>query len=427
MPAGRAESLTLLLTDVEGSTLLLRKVGDRYGELLETHRRLLALAFAAAGGRLAQAVGDECLGVFVAPEDALAGAAAGQRAHAKHEWPADGEVRVRMGIHTGTPTPAASGDEFFGLDVHRTARICAAAHGGQVLLSNTTRTLLGNRLPEGSEIRELGSHVLKDLPEPERLFQLLIAGARNEFPPLRVGSAADGSRPSKLTPRSAQLAGVLRAAVGQIRRRAGLDRFLDRLRDLIERAPPARRQSLVALEADCLAARATFTTVEEYLAVVDREGLVQQLEEPAPGTPQAVARRERATAELEALDRLAERWSAAQTQLDEIAAELGRGAEIEPRRKRLADLARELEQAYEGAPHGAVHRLRRTRRRGVFRQGLLYVVPYVDELGVQRRRPFDEAADARAFARAVRSRRMIEQTPYTGVTEWDRWAHSGDL
>ena len=157
-------TLTLLFTDVEGSTKLLQRSGELYAELLADHRNLLRAAFDSHDGYEVDAEGDAFFVVFRSGENAAAAAAAAQRALAKHSWPDGNEVRVRMGLHTGEPRLVDRA--YVGLDVHRAARVMGAGHGGQVLLSQSTRNQLGNDLP----LLDLGEHSLKDLLQPEHLF-----------------------------------------------------------------------------------------------------------------------------------------------------------------------------------------------------------------------------------------------------------------
>jgi predicted ATPase/class 3 adenylate cyclase len=173
-------TVTLLFTDIEGSTRLLQRSGDAYAGLLAEHRRLLREAFERRGGHVLESEGDAFFVAFSSANDAAAAAAEAQRALAEHDWPAEHEVRVRMGIHTGEPRPVDGG--YVGLDVHQAARVMAAGHGGQVLVSESTRALLGERL----RLRDLGSHRLKDLSGAQRLFQLEIEGLPTEFPPLKT-------------------------------------------------------------------------------------------------------------------------------------------------------------------------------------------------------------------------------------------------
>jgi predicted ATPase/class 3 adenylate cyclase len=198
LPTG---TVTLLFSDIECSTRLLRELGDRYGAALADHHRLLRRAFAEHGGVEVHTEGDAFFVAFARARDAVAAAVAAQRALAAHPWRDGAVFWVRMGVHTGEPT-LGEGD-YFGLDVHRAARICSAAHGGQVLLSQTTRDLLGSDDVAHFVVRDLGEHRLKDLPEPEHLHQLTAPGLRSEFPPLK---ALDG-RPTNLPAQVATLIG----------------------------------------------------------------------------------------------------------------------------------------------------------------------------------------------------------------------------
>jgi len=172
-------TVTFLFTDIEGSTKLLSRLRDGYAGVQNDHRALLRTAVAGAGGEEVDTQGDSSFFAFRGAREAISAAVAAQRAHAGHEWPADGEVRVRMGIHTGEPVLAE--DRYIGLDVHRAARICDAGHGGQVLISSTALALTGGDLPQGVTVRDLGEHHLRDLDRPERLHQLVIDGLNQDF------------------------------------------------------------------------------------------------------------------------------------------------------------------------------------------------------------------------------------------------------
>jgi predicted ATPase/class 3 adenylate cyclase len=175
--------VTLLFTDIEGSTRLLQRLGDQYGDALMMHRRLLRTAFEERGGREVNTEGDGNFFAFPGARDAVEAAIEGQQRLAAHAWPDGISVRVRMGLHTGEPGLVAG--EYVGMDVHMAARICAAAHGGQILVSRTTRDLLAAELVGSVGFRELGQHRLKDLPYPEWLFQLVAPGLQDRFPPVR--------------------------------------------------------------------------------------------------------------------------------------------------------------------------------------------------------------------------------------------------
>jgi class 3 adenylate cyclase len=192
-PAG---TVTFLFTDIEGSTRLLQELGADYTTVVADHRRILRDAFASAEGREVDTQGDAFFYSFQRARDAVAAAVAGQRALQAHEWPHGAEVRVRMGLHTGEPAVGEEG--YIGLDVVRAARICSAGHGGQVLLSETTRALVGGDLPQGVSIRDLGEQKLKDV-RAEHLYQLELSGGPQYFPMLRTeGSHSDfGDRISR--------------------------------------------------------------------------------------------------------------------------------------------------------------------------------------------------------------------------------------
>jgi predicted ATPase/class 3 adenylate cyclase len=180
LPTG---TITFLFTDIESSTRMLQALGNRWPAVLEDHNRLLRAAIREVGGIDVRTEGDAFFAVFSSAHSAVAAAAATQRAVATHSWPPNALVRVRMGVHTGEGT--VGGDDYVGLDVHRAARIAAAAHGGQVLVSSATAELVGPALPDGVQLRDLGKHRLKDLARPERIHQLAIDGLPSEFPPIR--------------------------------------------------------------------------------------------------------------------------------------------------------------------------------------------------------------------------------------------------
>jgi predicted ATPase/class 3 adenylate cyclase len=180
LPTG---TVTFLFSDVEGSTRLVTALGPRFPAVLDRHHAILRDAFGEAGGVEVGTEGDAFFVVFRAPGDAVRGAVAAQRALAAEPWPEGVAVRVRMGIHTGEG--ALGGDNYAGLDVHRAARIAAAAHGGQVLLSGATHALVAGTTATGPgdvTFRDLGDHRLKDLDRPERLVQLVVDGLATDFP-----------------------------------------------------------------------------------------------------------------------------------------------------------------------------------------------------------------------------------------------------
>ncbi len=170
LPSG---TVTFVFTDIEGSTRLLQELGDEYADVSRDHRRLVRDAFGANDGTEIDTQGDSFFFSFRRARDAVAAAVEAQRRLSAHGWPHAKEVRVRMGLHTGEPTVGDEG--YLGLDVVRAARISAAGHGGQILLSETTRALVGNDLPEGVSVHDLGEQNLKDI-QHERVYELALDG-----------------------------------------------------------------------------------------------------------------------------------------------------------------------------------------------------------------------------------------------------------
>jgi WD40 repeat protein/class 3 adenylate cyclase len=182
--ANRPQPLTFVFTDIEGSTRLLEQVGAGYADVLSIHGRLISEAASRNAGEVVDTQGDSFFLVFATTDHAVAFATSAQRALAGEEWPADAQVRVRMGIHTGEATRSATG--YVGLDVHRAARICNAAHGGQVLLSAEAAQRIAD-----DQVTGVGAHGLKDFPEPVALHQLVISGLQADFPPPRTFEEPD--------------------------------------------------------------------------------------------------------------------------------------------------------------------------------------------------------------------------------------------
>lgn len=174
MPALPSGTVTFVFSDIEGSTSLLKALGDRYGEVLDDHRALIRETFGARDGVEIDTQGDAFFFAFTRARDAVAAAVEAQRRHASHRWPDDRAVRVRMGLHTGEPALGSEG--YLGIDVVRAARLCTLGRGGHVLLSETTRALIGGNLPDGVGVTPLGERRLKDIDEPERVFELAIDG-----------------------------------------------------------------------------------------------------------------------------------------------------------------------------------------------------------------------------------------------------------
>jgi YVTN family beta-propeller protein len=207
LPSG---TVTFLFTDIEGSTQLVKRLGGRYSEVHAEHQRILRAAFAAHDGHEVDTQGDSFFVAFRRAKDAVAAAVAAQRDVAAHAWPDGADVKVRMGLHTGEPHVGE--DRYVGLGVHKAARIAAAGHGGQVLLSRTTRELVEDELPPGVTIRDLGERRLKDLERPEQLSQLVVEGLPSEFGSLKTLDVELARRRRRMYA-GAALIGVLAAAV----------------------------------------------------------------------------------------------------------------------------------------------------------------------------------------------------------------------
>jgi class 3 adenylate cyclase len=181
LPTG---SVAFLLTDIEGSTVLLRQLGDDYAALLREVRAVIRSAVRRQGGHKVDTHGDEYLSVFERPASAVAAAVELQRAMAGHDWPGGVEVRVRAGVHTGRPTLTESG--YVGLAVHTVARIATAGHGGQILVSEAAKRASAERLPADVRVRRLGAYRLAGLARPETLYQVHAPGLGTRFPALRL-------------------------------------------------------------------------------------------------------------------------------------------------------------------------------------------------------------------------------------------------
>lgn len=216
MPDLPTGTITFLFTDIEGSTRLLQQLGEGYRAVQECHHDIMRAAIREANGHVVRTEGDSFFVAFRRPLDAVGAAVAAQRALAESDWPHGEPLRVRMGVHTGEGV--AGGDDYLGLDVHRAARIAAAGHGGQVLISDAIRGLVDHTLPQGVIIRDLGTHRLKDIEHPEHLYDLVIDGLLAEFPPIRT---LQGPRTNLPPPRTSLV---------------GRDREVAEIRDLLSRA-----------------------------------------------------------------------------------------------------------------------------------------------------------------------------------------------
>jgi class 3 adenylate cyclase len=173
-------TVTFAFTDVEDSTELLKRLGDGYADVLTAHRKIIRETFSGRDGIEIDTQGDAFFFVFPRARDAIQAAVDAQRGHASATWPHEVAVRVRMGLHTGEPAVHEEG--YVGLDVVRAARICTEGRGGQILLSETTRALLGAELPDGVAVYPVGQRHLRGIDEPERVFEVSIEGIEVEEP-----------------------------------------------------------------------------------------------------------------------------------------------------------------------------------------------------------------------------------------------------
>jgi predicted ATPase/class 3 adenylate cyclase len=233
LPTG---TVTFMFTDIEGSTRLLQRLGSGYPEILEEHDRLLLEAIEGGGGIPVGSEGDSVFAVFATPVAAVSAALDAQRALAAADWPDGVEVRVRIGLHTGEGI--LGGHSYVGLDVHRAARISAAGHGGQILLSDATEALISRALPEGVTLRDLGEHRLKDLDHSEHLFQVAAAELPQDFPPVRSLDVRPTNLPDQLT-----------SFIGRAREVARVKELLAETRLLTMTGPGGTGKTRMAIEA----------------------------------------------------------------------------------------------------------------------------------------------------------------------------------
>jgi predicted ATPase/class 3 adenylate cyclase len=260
------ETLTFLFTDIEGSTALLQRVGeDVYAQVLADHHGLIRSGLAAHGGEEVDTQGDGFFAVFSSPKACVAAVAEMQQAVAAHAWPAGEHVRVRMGVHTGEASKAATG--LVGLDVHRAARVAAVAHGGQVLLSESAAVLARDWLPPGTALRDLGVHRLKDLGRPEQIFQLCVAGLQGEFPPLR--SLGNPALANNLPAQLAKFIGRQRE-LSQVRALVGSSRLVT----LTGAGGSGKTRLSLQVAADLLDGSGDGVWLAELAAVSDEEAVV---------------------------------------------------------------------------------------------------------------------------------------------------------
>src|SRR5438270_5655488 len=213
LPAG---TVTFLFTDIEGSTRLLQEHPREMGDALSRHHDLLREAVEASGGIVFETLGDGVYACFKRASDGLAAAITGQRMIRAHDWQAVGQIRVRMGLHTGDVE--VHGEHYFGPALFRCARLMAVGYGGQVLVSRATRDLVGDGLPEGASLRALGTHRLKDLAEATEVYQVLHPELPAEFPALKSLDMQANNlpiQPTRFIGREQEIAAVRELVMGE--------------------------------------------------------------------------------------------------------------------------------------------------------------------------------------------------------------------
>jgi class 3 adenylate cyclase len=384
LPSG---TVTLLFSDVEGSTLLVQELGAAYQDALAEHREILRAAVASHAGREVDCRADELLACFRRASDGVAAAIAAQLA-----LTAEGaRFRVRMGLHTGEPE--LIGDAYIGIDVNRAARICAAGHGGQILVSQTTRDLVSSAV----QFRDLGTYVLAGVEHAERIFEVRAPGLRTASLPLRAEheSSTRGRRRPRMRLR--------RGASSHLTETAW------RARQLIEPGP--LREPLTQLAACLFAADRAVHRADALLQRIDRNRIARRLAEQRELSLLSAPVAELAAgtdAKLACLDRLAEDRQIVSDLGAEAAALLGRSFTahaVDQIRERMKVATGTLEGQIEvtSEAHDALsYRLARTRWRGVYRLDALYVVPYHDGLGIERQPAFTDPVEARRFRDTVK-------------------------
>lgn len=371
LPSG---TVTFLFTDVEGSTELLQRLGRAYADELAAHRTILRNAVERSGGELVDQRGEEAFAAFAHASDAVAAALEIQRAHTGRD------LKARIGIHTGEPS--LSGEGYVGLDVHRAARICAAGHGGQVLLSAATRTLVG-----AAAARDLGEYTLKGITTPELIFALDAPGL------------ARIARPLRATPAGVERQRWRRARRPPSRARTGLRELAWEIRVRLPATPEAERPSVSALAAAMFGAAHAERDAAAFLARTDRRPLARLL---ASYREMSVTSR-RSAREFAKI----ESQLACLEMLGSHREELERAARRQPAsRNDIAAATQLLEQALEQARALVGHAaepLRRTLSRGVYRSPSgEYIVLGYDTVGIERRHRFATRAEARARSRTIR-------------------------
>ena len=390
LPGG---TVTLLFTDIEGSTRLIQRLGgEEYGRALDEHRRLLRRAVAAHDGSEVECRADEFFAAFPDAPSAVAMVVDAQLAFDGHAWPGGVVLRARMGLNAGQLEPVEG--NYLGLEVNRAARICSAGHGGQVLLSRSVRRSIGDT----HEVRDLGEYALAGLPAPEQIYQLVIPGRRAEFPPLRAATAK--------TARGRQLPGR------RVRPPALVD-HARRLRTILPDVPKDARESLTELGASLFTGERAAERADTFLARVDHKRLAARLagqREMAVHSPGAEREARALQTQAAAVARVSDQRRALIESIADVPELLGDPAAITSSgasaiHQRVTGATATLDEAVTTAAAQVdplSYKLNRTRHRGIYRSAGRYVVPYIDTLGADRLRDFETLTEARNFRDATR-------------------------
>ena len=416
--AGR--TVTLLFSDIEGSTRLVRRLGEQdYGKALAEHRGVLRVALEEHDGVEVDCRADEWFAVFPSSRQALEAAIAAQRALAGLELPDDLRLRVRMGLHAGEPLVADGA--YLGTDVNRTARICSAGHGGQVLVSSTVRDLVGDRF----EFLDLGSYALAGIPRPEQIYQLLDSQTTASFPPLRAPGSGARNHRSSVGRRSRQKP-TLSSAAWQVRA-------------AIPSVEGEHRPLYAELGASLFAAARAVERAGAFLNRIDDQRLAERLAEyqalavfSEPARLETSRIRDQITA-VEHLGRLRDATVACATSVSELFVEPGEvhPTDLERLCEKVSASTAALDQTVTRAAaivSPTCFKLKRTRHRGIYTSGEVYIVPYRDDAGTKQVGEFVSLVDAKRFRTetrvAERMRRVASRSGYVEA-ERERWKLRG--
>lgn len=415
LPTG---TVTFLMTDVEGSTGLVERLGERWDATLSRQRELVRRSVRAAGGEEIDVHGDEVFAAFSHASAAATAAREIQRAFAAEPWPDGAAVRVRIGLHTGEPRLSDEG--YLGIDVHVAARVCAAGHGGQILATRVTAELLTPETTVG-----LGEHQLKGVARATEIFQLVGDDPGRRFPPLRAAREDAGLAQG----REHELAGAALAAVRPRalvralpgRRQRGLADLAWEARARRSGTTPELREALTVVATALLDAARAAADADRLLSRTDERVLARRLREYrdlavlSRAAAAETAAVERQLALLQRVRESRKALAAVQVGVDQTVTAPSPtpeslAAAVEPLSAAANALAGAVEET-RSALGDAAMRLRRTRTRGVYRLGDVYAVPFVDSLGLDQVRRFDSRKEAKGFAYSLRIAHKA-QTPY---------------